>query len=48
MAVKDPVAELEPRFSSDDATLTPWEEARGLCWLLGSSVLEIGSLKGCG
>src|SRR5437870_10343883 len=30
MTVKDPVAELEPQFSSDDATLTPWEEARGL------------------
>ncbi len=29
MAVKDPVAELEPQFSSDDAILTPWEEARG-------------------
>jgi nitroimidazol reductase NimA-like FMN-containing flavoprotein (pyridoxamine 5'-phosphate oxidase superfamily) len=29
MTVKDPVAELEPQFSSDDATLTPWEEARG-------------------
>ena len=29
MTVKDPVAELEPQFSSDDATLTPWAEARG-------------------
>ena len=29
MTVKDPVAELEPQFSSNDATLTPWEEARG-------------------
>jgi nitroimidazol reductase NimA-like FMN-containing flavoprotein (pyridoxamine 5'-phosphate oxidase superfamily) len=27
MTVEDPVAELEPQFSSDDATLTPWEEA---------------------
>ena len=26
MAVKNPVAELEPQFSSDDATLTPWAE----------------------
>ncbi len=29
MAVKDPVAELHPQFSSDDATPTPWAEARG-------------------
>jgi general stress protein 26 len=29
MAVRDPVAELDPRFSSDGATLTPWAEARG-------------------
>jgi general stress protein 26 len=25
---KEPVAELEPQFSSDDATPTPWAEAR--------------------
>jgi hypothetical protein len=25
---KEPVAELEPQFSSDNATPTPWEEAR--------------------
>lgn len=31
MAAKDPVTELEPRFSSGDATATPWAEAsRGL------------------
>jgi len=31
MAVKNPVAELAPRFSSDGATATPWSEAnRGL------------------
>jgi hypothetical protein len=24
---EDPVAELEPRFSSDDATAIPWSEA---------------------
>ena len=29
MAVSDPVAELNPQFSSDDATSTPWAEARG-------------------
>jgi len=29
MAVSDPVAELNPQFSSDDATPTPWVEARG-------------------
>ncbi len=29
MAVSDPVAELNPQFSSDDATPTPWAEARG-------------------
>ena len=28
MADKEPVAELELRFSSDDATPTPWAEAR--------------------
>ena len=28
MAVKDPAPELEPQFSSDDATPTPWAEAR--------------------
>jgi len=28
MAEKDPVAELEPQFSSDDATPTPWAQAR--------------------
>ena len=28
MTVKDPVAELDPQFSSDDATLTQWAEAR--------------------
>ncbi len=28
MAVSDPVAELNPQFSSDDATSTPWAEAR--------------------
>ena len=28
MAEKEPVAELEPQFSSDDATPTPWAEAR--------------------
>ncbi len=28
MIDKEPVAELEPRFSSDDATPTPWTEAR--------------------
>ncbi|MGD9893902.1 MAG: pyridoxamine 5'-phosphate oxidase family protein, partial [Dehalococcoidia bacterium] len=27
MAGKNPTAELEPRFSSDDATATPWSEA---------------------
>ena len=25
---KEPVAELEPQFSNDNATPTPWEEAR--------------------
>ena len=25
---KEPVAELEAQFSSDNATPTPWEEAR--------------------
>ena len=29
MVVKDPMAELEPQFSSADATPTPWAEARG-------------------
>ena len=29
MAVTDPAAELEPQFSSDDATSTLWAEARG-------------------
>jgi general stress protein 26 len=28
MAYKEPVAELEPQFSSDDATATSWAEAR--------------------
>ena len=28
MGTKDPVAELEPQFSSDDATATPWAQAR--------------------
>jgi hypothetical protein len=28
MAEKKPGAELEPRFSSDSATPTPWAEAR--------------------
>jgi general stress protein 26 len=28
MAEKEPVAEMEPQFSSDDATPTPWAEAR--------------------
>jgi nitroimidazol reductase NimA-like FMN-containing flavoprotein (pyridoxamine 5'-phosphate oxidase superfamily) len=28
MAEKEPAAELEPHFSSDDATATPWAEAR--------------------
>ncbi len=28
MAEKERVAELEPQFSSDDASLTPWTEAR--------------------
>jgi hypothetical protein len=28
MIDKEPVAELEPRFSSDDAAPTPWAEAR--------------------
>jgi hypothetical protein len=28
MAEKEPVAELEPQFSSDDADLTAWDEAR--------------------
>jgi hypothetical protein len=27
MAVKDPTPELEPQFSSDEATPTPWAEA---------------------
>jgi len=26
MAGKEPVAELQPQFSSSDATLTPWAE----------------------
>jgi nitroimidazol reductase NimA-like FMN-containing flavoprotein (pyridoxamine 5'-phosphate oxidase superfamily) len=30
MAMQDPVAELEPQFSSPGATPTPWAEARGL------------------
>ncbi len=29
MTGKEPAAELEPEFSSDDATPTPWAEARG-------------------
>ena len=29
MAEKEPVTELAPQFSSDDATATPWSEARG-------------------
>ncbi|HEX6710547.1 MAG TPA: pyridoxamine 5'-phosphate oxidase family protein [Rubrobacter sp.] len=29
MSDKEPVAWLEPHFSSEDATATPWEEARG-------------------
>jgi hypothetical protein len=29
MANEEPVAELEPQFSSDGATPTPWVEARG-------------------
>lgn len=29
MAMRDPVAELEPQFSSGDATVTPWAQARG-------------------
>jgi general stress protein 26 len=29
MATKEPVAELQPRFSSGDATATQWTEARG-------------------
>src|SRR5689334_1341780 len=29
MADKDPVADLHPQFSSDDATATAWTEARG-------------------
>ena len=29
MAIQDPVAELEPRFSSAGATPTPWASARG-------------------
>jgi nitroimidazol reductase NimA-like FMN-containing flavoprotein (pyridoxamine 5'-phosphate oxidase superfamily) len=39
MAVEDPAAELEPQFSSDGATPTPWAEAReclekaGVYWL---------------
>jgi nitroimidazol reductase NimA-like FMN-containing flavoprotein (pyridoxamine 5'-phosphate oxidase superfamily) len=39
MTDKGPVAELEPQFSSDDATPTPWAEARErlqkaeVCWL---------------
>ena len=28
MIDKEPVAELDPRFSSNDATVTPWAEAR--------------------
>jgi Pyridoxamine 5'-phosphate oxidase len=28
MAVRAPVGELDPRYSSDSATPTPWEEAR--------------------
>ena len=30
MADKEPVAELQPQFSSDGATATPWPEAREL------------------
>lgn len=29
MAAQNPVAELAPQFSSPDAALTPWSEARG-------------------
>jgi nitroimidazol reductase NimA-like FMN-containing flavoprotein (pyridoxamine 5'-phosphate oxidase superfamily) len=29
MATKEPVAELDRKFSSDDASLTPWSDARG-------------------
>jgi general stress protein 26 len=29
MAVKDPAPELDPQFSSDGASPTPWAEARG-------------------
>jgi pyridoxine/pyridoxamine 5'-phosphate oxidase len=29
MAIKEPMAELHAQFSSPDATLTPWAEARG-------------------
>jgi hypothetical protein len=34
MAVKDPTPELEPQFSSDDATPTPWarSNARRRTW----------------
>lgn len=28
MSRNEPITELEPHFSSDDATATPWEEAR--------------------
>jgi hypothetical protein len=28
MGKRDPVAELEPQFSSDDASVTPWAQAR--------------------
>src|SRR5258708_16814782 len=28
MGTKDPMAELEPQFSSDDGTATPWAQAR--------------------
>jgi nitroimidazol reductase NimA-like FMN-containing flavoprotein (pyridoxamine 5'-phosphate oxidase superfamily) len=30
MAMKEPVPELQPEFSSDDATPTPWSRARGI------------------
>ena len=28
MAIKDPVAELQPKFSAPDATPTPWTKAQ--------------------
>ena len=29
MTMKEPITELDPRFSGDDATPTPWADARG-------------------